>query len=60
MKFTARHLFRGHGRHRAPRLPGQLVEQRIVNCPACGVETAATVHGQLVRCAEGHEVGGAA
>ena len=48
------------GMHR--RIPGQLVETRFVHCPACGVESAATVHGSLVRCAEGHEqqAGGAA
>jgi len=47
------------GRHRGPRFTGQLVPQRFVDCPTCGVATAATVHGRLVLCAEGHEqVGG--
>jgi hypothetical protein len=41
------------GQHR----PG-IVPMRFVDCPACGVGTAATVHGQLVLCAEGHEIGG--
>ncbi|KUN02774.1 hypothetical protein AQI95_24855 [Streptomyces yokosukanensis] len=58
MKLTARHLFRGHGRHRSPRVPGQITEQRFVNCPECKVETAATVHGTALLCAEGHVVGG--
>ncbi|GGQ83433.1 hypothetical protein [Streptomyces flaveolus] len=58
MRFTARHLFRGLGRHRAARIPGQLARQRFVHCPACAATTTATIHGTLVRCAEGHHVTG--
>ncbi|MFJ8146612.1 hypothetical protein ACIQ6R_16295 [Streptomyces sp. NPDC096048] len=54
MKLTVRHLVRGLGRHRAPRIPGQLAAQRFAHCPACGVETATTIHGQALLCAEGH------
>ncbi len=39
------------GRHRAV---GALASQRFVHCPVCGVETAATVHGAALLCAEGH------
>ena len=31
MKLTTRHLIRGRGQHRAPRLPGQLAAQRFVH-----------------------------
>jgi hypothetical protein len=53
------------GRHRGPRavpVPGAVVSQEFVHCPTCEVETAATVHGGVARCAEGHTVqtGGAA
>ncbi|MFI8351241.1 hypothetical protein [Streptomyces sp. NPDC085596] len=30
--------------------------QQFVHCPDCGVDTAASVHGDLIRCAEGHIV----
>jgi hypothetical protein len=58
VKLTARHLFRGHGRHRAARTPGPVVAQRLVNCRECGGLTAATVHGTLLRCTENHVIGG--
>lgn len=51
-------VFPPTGAHR--RQPGQLVPQRFVHCLACGVEIAATVHGRLVLCAEGHEQPGGA
>lgn len=35
-----------------------VVQQRFVFCEPCGVETAATLHGALVRCTEGHIVPG--
>lgn len=44
------------GRHRARRVPGQLAGQRFVDCTACGVSTAATVHGTALLCAEGHQI----
>ncbi|WP_225825660.1 hypothetical protein [Streptomyces naphthomycinicus] len=45
------------GKHRGPRaVPGAIVITEFVTCTACGgVETAATRHGDIVRCAEGHE-----
>ncbi|MEU1448715.1 hypothetical protein [Streptomyces mirabilis] len=47
------------GKHRGPRaVQGTLVAQRFVNCPTCEVSTAATVHGDVIRCAEGHLVQG--
>ena len=59
MKLTVRHLFRGEGQHRRVPLPhGAIVATRFVHCPECGVESAATVHGELVFCAEGHLVSG--
>jgi hypothetical protein len=33
-----------------------LVDQTFVNCPTCGVETAATRHGSALLCAEGHTI----
>jgi hypothetical protein len=49
------------GRHRGPRaVPGAIVGQRFVHCPVCKVETAATIHGSLLRCTEGHLVEGVA
>jgi hypothetical protein len=42
------------GRHRAPRQPGQLTVQEFVDCPTCQVSTAATRHGTVLLCAEGH------
>ena len=51
-------IVRPLGEHRKPRMPGQLTTQRFVWCNACGVETAATVHGALIRCTEGHFVHG--
>lgn len=56
MKLTVRHLVRGKGQHRAPRPSGQLAAQRFVHCPTCQVETAATVHGTALLCAEGHQI----
>lgn len=47
------------GRHRRQPQAG-VVPQAFVHCTVCGVETAATVHGGLVRCTEGHIVEGAA
>lgn len=60
---------RTHGRHRAGRsmtvpfaelmpdwpgaVPGAIAVQTFVNCPVCGPDTAATVHGDAVLCAEG-------
>lgn len=58
MKLAARYIGRARGRHRAPRIPGQLVGTRFVHCPTCGVEIAATVHGSVLLCAEGHQVEG--
>lgn len=49
------------GKHRA-RPDGALVDTMFVACGPCGgVESAATVHGGVVLCAEGHQqpVGGA-
>lgn len=54
MKFTHRALVSHYGRHRAPRLPGQLTQQQFILCPHCGVETAATRHGDALLCTEGH------
>ena len=56
MRLTVRHLIRGHGRHRAPRPYAALVDQTFVNCPTCGVETAATRHGAALLCTEGHTI----
>ncbi|MFI2426555.1 hypothetical protein ACH5A7_21075 [Streptomyces sp. NPDC018955] len=44
------------GRHRTPRIPGQLARQRFVHCPACRVETTATIHGSALLCAQGHTI----
>lgn len=55
----ARYFGRATGRHRAPRppAPGALVGQQFVRCARCGgVESAATVHGGVLRCTEGHTV----
>ncbi|MFG3276188.1 hypothetical protein [Streptomyces luteogriseus] len=56
MRLTVRHLIRGAGRHRAGRPYAALVDQTFVNCPTCGVETAATRHGRALLCAEGHTI----
>ncbi|TVZ96465.1 hypothetical protein [Streptomyces sp. BK340] len=40
------------GQHRPH---GSVVGQRFTYCPGCGGLTAHTVHGPLLRCAEGHE-----
>lgn len=53
-----RFIGRATGRHRAPRPHAAIVGQRFVTCTVCGVETAATVHGTALLCAEGHLVGG--
>lgn len=58
MKLTARYFGRATGRHRAARIPGPVIAQRLVNCRECGGLTAATVHGNLLRCTENHVVGG--
>lgn len=42
------------GKHRGPRAAGAVVDTEFVHCKACGVETAATRHGDIVRCTEGH------
>lgn len=48
------------GTHRA-RPHGAIVDTTFVTCGACGgVETAATRHGDVLLCAEGHEQGGEA
>lgn len=57
MRLLARYLVRATDRHRAPRPHAAVVEQRFVACTVCGVETAATVHGLLLLCAEGHVAG---
>lgn len=57
MKLTTRNLLRGQGQHHAPRppAPGALVGQEFVRCVPCGgIESAATRHGDVLRCAEGH------
>jgi hypothetical protein len=41
------------GQHRPH---GALVATRFAHCPVCGVETAATVHGRALLCAEGHTI----
>lgn len=58
MKLTNRYIGRATDQHRKPRppIPGAVVGQRFVDCATCGVSTAATVHGDLVRCTEGHVV----
>lgn len=50
------------GRHRKPHaLPhGAVASQEFVHCPVCRVETAATRHGLLIRCTEGHLIEGVA
>lgn len=45
------------GQHRPD---GAVTGQRFVRCEPCGVETAATVHGDALRCTEGHIVQGGA
>lgn len=55
----SRYFGKANGRHRAvqPPVPGALVDQQFVRCGRCGgVESAATIHGDIVRCAEGHTV----
>ena len=43
------------GKHRGPRaVPGVIVDTEFVHCPTCKVETAATRHGDMLRCTEGH------
>lgn len=52
-----RYFGRAVGRHRAvqPSAPGAPVGQEFVHCSPCGgVESAATRHGDVLRCAEGH------
>lgn len=65
MKLTVRHLLRGTGQHRAcprpqpvfpPAPHAAVAPQAFVHCGPCGVETAATVHGSTLLCAEGHTV----
>lgn len=43
------------GKHRPQRPAGAVVDTRFVHCTPCGVETAASVHGGIVRCSEGHD-----
>lgn len=47
-----------HRPARPSRPHGALAAQRFVWCDPCGVETAATLHGALVRCTEGPIVHG--
>lgn len=48
------------GAHRPQPAPGALVGQEFVACGRCGgVESAATRHGDVIRCAEGHVAGAA-
>lgn len=42
------------GQHR-PRPELAVVDTQFVHCTPCGVETAASVHGGIVRCSEGHD-----
>lgn len=61
--YPTRYIGRASGRHRAqPPVPRALAPQQFVHCAPCGVETAATRHGDLLLCSEGHEqrAGGAA
>ncbi|WP_037616338.1 hypothetical protein [Streptomyces aureus] len=54
---------RAHGRHRGPRKPlivGALAAQRFVWCDPCQADIAATEHGAIVRCANGHIIPGGA
>ncbi|WP_329336185.1 hypothetical protein OG252_13345 [Streptomyces sp. NBC_01352] len=44
------------GQHRPVRPAGALVDTQFVHCVPCGVESAATRHGDALRCAEGHTV----
>jgi hypothetical protein len=61
MKLTVRYFGRATGRHRAPRVPGQLAPQEFVHCPTCKTTCAATVHGTALLCTEGgHVIGGEA
>jgi hypothetical protein len=46
-------IFWPTGQHRPH---GAVVATRFVHCPVCGVETAATVHGRALLCAEGHQI----
>jgi hypothetical protein len=60
VRLTTRHLIRGTGQHRKPApapAPGAVVAQQFVRCGRCGgIESAATRHGDVIRCAEGHVV----
>jgi hypothetical protein len=50
-------LFAPTGEHRA-RPHAAVVDQEFVYCPTCEVETAATRHGDVLRCTENHLVEG--
>jgi len=59
VRLPSRYFGRATGHHRKrARVHGAIVDQRIVHCPTCKKTTAATVHGGLVRCTEGHQIGG--
>lgn len=58
MKLLPRYFGRATGRHRSGRVPGPIVAQQLIHCTQCGGLAAATVHGALLRCTEGHEIGG--
>lgn len=60
MKLAARYFGRATGRHRSGRIPGQIFHQRLIHCEQCGHLAAATVHGALLRCTDGHQIGGQA
>jgi hypothetical protein len=49
---AATRMWPATGEHR--RTPGPLAPQQFVHCTPCGVETAATRHGDVLRCTEGH------
>ena len=45
------------GKHRPAPIPGVPADQQFARCGQCGgVESAATVHGGVLRCADGHRV----
>ncbi|KOV86103.1 MULTISPECIES: hypothetical protein [unclassified Streptomyces] len=44
------------GRHR--REYGAAMVQQWTHCPACARQAAATVHGSVLRCTNGHLIGG--
>ena len=54
LRFCAQ-MLRPTGLHRPH---AAIVEQRFTYCPGCGDLVSHTVHGQLMRCTEGHEQAG--